>query len=331
MTQSFPPPNGAEREEEPLFEPDPPPFGVVDPAVVKPSKFGASPWWSSGWWNLPPAGFAQDLACDAGTVGGRAVAAVSVRGHKHRLAGEPNQDSFAIRWTTTDAGPLIVAVVCDGMSSARHSAYGSRRVANLFADELAAGLGERLIQDDRADEDAQSTLGRVIAAASAWSTTDLGAPPDEPTESTPADLETTLTFAVVAADAEAPRCAIGWIGDSPAFELRKERWQRLEKQHDAAGGLQTAATKGVFSSPQLSIRRGDLDDGAALLLCSDGIGNFIDDGEDLLAVGEQLAIAWSTPVDILTFANQASFDLPTADDDRTAVMIWPAVSPNCAA
>ena len=266
----------------------------------------------------------SDLACDAGTVGTRAVAAVSVRGHKHRLAGEPNQDAFAIRWVATDAGPLLVAVVCDGMSSARHSAYGARRVANLVAGELASGLGERLLVDERADGDVTPALARVIATASSWSATDLGAPADCPDEVTAADLETTLTFAVV-------EC-----GDGAAVRRRLDRRQpglRAPRRSVEATRTPARRRRGPRDlrdpGPVLlaSIRRSGaarIDAGAALLLCTDGIGNFLDDGDHALALGERLADAWRTPVDILTFANQASFDLPTADDDRTAVMIWPA-------
>jgi hypothetical protein len=64
--------------------------------------------------------------------------------------------------------------------------------------------------------------------------------------------------------------------------------------------------------------------GECILMTSDGVGNFILRNGMTLALGNYLSTRWNNPIGILSFLNQLNFDLPTADDDRTAVAFWPS-------
>jgi hypothetical protein len=59
-----------------------------------------------------------------------------------------------------------------------------------------------------------------------------------------------------------------------------------------------------------------------LVAMSDGVGNFIRVGGNQTILGNYLADQWSRPVNTATFINDVSFDLKSADDDRTVVAIW---------
>ena len=65
-----------------------------------------------------------------------AVAAASVPGRSHLLAGRNNQDAFAVG----SEGGSLVAVVCDGCGSGRHSEVGAQLGARLVVTRLFGRL-----------------------------------------------------------------------------------------------------------------------------------------------------------------------------------------------
>lgn len=134
---------------EPLSE------NVIEPVarlqIGDSSSFGRNDWWSpKDWHKLTPTGFGSDVACEAGTVGELAVAGVSVRGHKHRVDGSPNEDSFAIRVATgVDGTDYAVLVLCDGLSSAKYSSVAARRTSALVADMLRSVIADAAFSMER--------------------------------------------------------------------------------------------------------------------------------------------------------------------------------------
>jgi hypothetical protein len=62
--------------------------------------------------------------------------------------------------------------------------------------------------------------------------------------------------------------------------------------------------------------------GSALLLSSDGVGNYMRFEEKPTALGHDLATRWAQPVGMLEFIRDVSFETQSADDDRTAAVIW---------
>ena len=88
------------------------------------------------------------------------IAGGSIPGSAHVRAGRNNQDAFA--WLESEEG--VVAVVCDGCSSAPHSEVGAKLAARLFARTLLRELASdepppaRLA---RAHQETTDALGRV--------------------------------------------------------------------------------------------------------------------------------------------------------------------------
>jgi hypothetical protein len=62
----------------------------------------------------------------------------------------------------------------------------------------------------------------------------------------------------------------------------------------------------------------------AIVITSDGVGNFLMQGGNKLALGDFLQTQWRRPLGVLSFLSHLSFDLRSADDDRTAVVVWSA-------
>ena len=114
---------------------------------------------------------------------------------------------------------------------------------------------------------------------------------------------------------------LGFVGDSPAFKLTAGAWEAIEpaKDHD---GLWSSSTQGVLGATEMLIAEVTVGPDDALLLSSDGVGNFLIFNGAPTAVGIDLASRWRRPLGMHDFIRDVSFDLQTADDDRTAAMIW---------
>jgi len=72
----------------------------------------------------------------------------------------------------------------------------------------------------------------------------------------------------------------------------------------------------------MELRNVDLFPGSAVLLSSDGVGNFIRFNDQMTSLGLDLAQKWSQPVGLLDFVRDVSFETQSADDDRTAAVVW---------
>lgn len=122
---------------------------IRPPQIGEPSSFARHDWWDKDkeWCQVSPLGMSSDVVCDIGTSGTLAIAAASLRGHKHKVSSEPCQDAFSLRTATSLSGQgYVIAVLCDGMSSAKHSEYGARRTSQL----LALGLVAMVVEDQEA-------------------------------------------------------------------------------------------------------------------------------------------------------------------------------------
>ena len=93
------------------------------------------------------------------------VAGGSVTGRAHAVLGRGNQDAFA--WT--DDGGALVAVVCDGCSSGRHSEVGAHLGARLVAAAVARALaaGADVGRDDLWEAVRGAVLGALRGLAGA--------------------------------------------------------------------------------------------------------------------------------------------------------------------
>lgn len=291
----------------------------------EPTTFGSQPWHTSrNWWKTPESGEANDIRSQFSTLGRLACAATSLRGNKHRLQGGVNQDSFSVVSATgKDGDSFLVAAVCDGMGSAKYSSFAARVAAATCTQSLSRGLSIQgldlfALMEERQEQFVASLRDAILS----YRTGEFDAPPVARTEVDPGELQTTLSFAVIGpANGDTVPAMTGWIGDSPVVLVQDGNWFMVS--NEAVGdGLHSTASQGLMTTDRLSMRFDDLVSGDALLLCSDGIGNFIEYNGSPTALGQDLRDRWNSPPDRLQFVRDVSFDVQSADDDRTAVMIW---------
>jgi hypothetical protein len=135
-----------------------------------------------------------------------------------------------------------------------------------------------------------------------------------------------MTFAIVPAFAQDASdktryATMGFIGDSPAFLLENEEWHRVDENKDGSG-IWSSATEGAINSEKMLLQEVAMRPGSALLLSSDGVGNYMRFEEKPTSLGHDLATRWAQPIGMLEFIRDVSFETQSADDDRTAAVIW---------
>jgi serine/threonine protein phosphatase PrpC len=303
--------------------------------IGDPSSFGKNDWWSlSDWHKITTSGFSCDVVCDAGTAGELAIAGVSIRGHKHRVDGSPNEDSFAVRIEAGgDGQEYAILVVCDGLSSAKHSAYAARRTSTLVADMLSRVIADQFFTIDLLKRILSTCLKDfVVPELISWPNPSgelklpaFGCPEIPSSEVSASELLVTLTVAIVPTT-NGPKGAsdilLATIGDSPAFILTKQgEWIRPEYSGSDDGVL-TTTTAAFPKILEIAVSEVVLFEGDCLCLMSDGVGNFVQNKSEVLRLGKHLAQVWQNPRDIPTLIRDMSFDLRSADDDRTVILCW---------
>lgn len=315
--------------------PQPPAPPVLEPGTLSgrlygdKTTIGSAPWWTSkGWWKVAENGEGNDIRTHVGTFGDLSFAATSLRGHRHRLRGEANQDSYCTGTVKLDDGrEFLVVAVSDGMGSAKYSGFGARLAAFGLV-QVLKGILERdadslawLVRNEGA-----SLLELVVSAATKYRQHEFEAPPGPFAQLSAADLQATLTFAVVPTGSAAGQrrtALVGFVGDSPAFERVAGDWRPLPIDHGKDdGGLWSTSTQGFLSASAFDVAEVSIDAGSALLIATDGVGNFLHFNGQPTAIGIDLAAQWERPVGMLEFVRDVGFEFQSADDDRTAVMIW---------
>jgi len=315
--------------------PDEPDDRAVTARVYgQPTTFGTEPWWSSkGWWKASADAEANDVQAHVGTLGPIAIAGVSVRGNKHRLRGEPNQDSFGVtvhRHDDTESEhqgeEFAIVAISDGMGSAEHSHYSARMVAHhtlvMLRQEGKRHSFPDFIRTITTYE--KEFLQELTRRTLEYRTHEFEAPGVSSTHLPLDSLQCTLTFAVVPRRPEADgtrRAFLGFVGDSPAFRLADGGWQPIEPAKDHEG-LWSSSTQGVLGATAMVTTELSLGPRDALLLSSDGVGNFLMFNGAPTLLGHDLARRWERPVGLHDYIRDVSFELQSADDDRTAAMVW---------
>lgn len=278
------------------------------------STFGSADWWTTDWW---PLGSAEgDIVADFATVERLAVAGVTLRGNKHRLGGDPGEDSFHLRRATTSNGRQTVCIaVCDGVGSASRSRSGARWLARATTARLAVAVAETDSLPLSEDAARRAITDAVMSVRELADRRGIAL----------AELQTTLAFAVVSSETGVGAEAVaGQIGDSPMFLGSDDGLRPALPFNETEGPILTTATQDALSSSPEALRTATLSlaPGDLLLVCSDGIGNFLWSSAGALDLGRHLAQSLRAPVPQLEFIRQASFDLRSADDDRTLVVLW---------
>ncbi|CAL9422341.1 hypothetical protein SUDANB106_01897 [Streptomyces sp. enrichment culture] len=214
------------------------------------------------------------------------VAAVSDRGLRHHR----NEDSFAVSDASLpDGSPAVIAVVCDGVSSATRPDEASAAAAEAACASMRRSL-------PRGADPRQAMHDALVAASEAVNA--LAPEPRDPVENAPA---CTIVGAVVAADL----LTVGWIGDSRAYWVPEDRSTapaRLTEddswaaQMVAAGLMEEAEayadTRAHAITGWLGADAYEIDPHTAsfapdrpgvVVVCTDGLWNYAESAEEMAA------------------------------------------------
>ncbi len=249
------------------------------------------------------------------------AAGVSDRGLRHQR----NEDAMALTAEQSPSGPMVVAVVCDGVSSSARPDEASLAAVQAALPVLVAAV--------QAGEDlAAASLGSVVAARQAVA--DLQGSTGETSAST--------FVSVVASGYEVTLC---WLGDSRAYWLAQPEAESrvLTLDDSVAGGMVAAGLANeaeAMASPHAHVLTRWLGGEAAdlandpdraphierftppgagvLLMCSDGLWNYLPEAAELanLALPKALDDPLGAAVDMVKFAVDAG-----GADNITAVLI----------
>lgn len=183
--------------------------------------------------STPPAGTKLCVACRAGRVDndgycencGHAqprerdhmeqelgsVAAVSDRGLRHHR----NEDSFAVSTTALpDGSPAVVAIVCDGVSSASRPDEASAAAASA--------ANEALLESLPRGTHPQQAMHEAIVAASE-SVNSLAEEPGQAMEHDPHRHQNAPACTLVGAVMAGGLLVVGWVGDSRVYWVPDDR------------------------------------------------------------------------------------------------------------
>ncbi|WP_374121181.1 PP2C family serine/threonine-protein phosphatase [Streptomyces sp. WAC00276] len=218
------------------------------------------------------------------------AAAVSDRGLRHHR----NEDAFALAEAALpDGSPAVVAIVCDGVSSATRPDEASLAASRAASEALVASLGQGAHPQTAMHE-------AIVAAARAV---------DDLAEERPADAEAPRQNApactIVGAVAAGGLLVVGWIGDSRVYWVPADREgpvARLTEDDSwaaqmVAAGLMNEAEAYADSRAHaitgwLGADAYELDPHTAsfkpdrpgvAVVCSDGLWNYAESAEEMAA------------------------------------------------
>ncbi len=215
------------------------------------------------------------------------VCGVSDRGHRHHR----NEDAFAVAATSRPGGvPAVVAVVCDGVSSATRPDEASQAAADTASEYLLESL--------ESGSDPKSAMHAAIMAAADRVERLASEGPLEPSRNSPA-------CTIVSAVASEGEVTVGWVGDSRAYWFPDDRSgsERLTLDDSWAARMVEAGLMGeaeAYADPRAHAITGWLGADAVevephtvvftpavpgvILVCTDGLWNYEESAPALAAV-----------------------------------------------
>src|ERR1700678_4328917 len=249
------------------------------------------------------------------------AAGVSDRGLRHHR----NEDAMALTAEQSPNGPMVAAVVCDGVSSSSRPDEASLAAVQAALPVLGAAV--------QAGEDlARASLDSVTAARE----------PVAALQGPAGDTSATTFVSVVASGYEVTLC---WLGDSRAYWLAQPESEsrQLTMDDSVAGGMVAAGLADqatAMASPHAHVltrwlggEAADLADDpdraphverfsppglGVLMVCSDGLWNYLPEAADLapLPMPEALPDPHGAAVHLVQFAIDAG-----GADNITVVLI----------
>ena len=294
--------------------------------VDTPSTINGKPWFAPKWFKIPVVGPARDVELEYGGINSMRLMAASVRGTRHEFYGEPNQDAFAIGKTET----FLIVVVCDGVGSAEHSAYGSKYISYSVARSLSKSLKSVSPGDMPAlRSHITDAVQRASDGVQTWNEGALFAPDLLPEDVNRGDLSATLVVGVVEIEPskdEGRTVVVANVGDSPCYTFVDGTWTlrtAATKDGDVLEHATSALPTELGVPVNLEWHDFVMKPREQLLLMTDGIGTSLASGRTPLGkwLGERLA-APSLAQDFLSTVDAITFDRQGEDDDRTLVVLY---------
>lgn len=251
------------------------------------------------------------------------VLAASHIGRGHRIQASPRQDTFFVfRW-----GPYIVIGISDGVSASKYSHVGAEIIAEnapqLIVEILKKNLGN--------EENSWAALNRdlskkLVAEYVTWKRRSLETFPEDVhllREASADFFAATLELVVLDASendkSEFPYLFVRVSGDGDLLLLEKSKrpaFQSVLGRVNSAKGPVGALP--AFDGAPVTVT-GTVERGQTLLLCTDGIGDFI--GTDRNWVRRMMRISSGQGTSYSDLANFVSYSPPEAFDDQTAIFI----------
>ncbi|WP_443073806.1 PP2C family protein-serine/threonine phosphatase [Streptomyces sp. NBC_01478] len=256
------------------------------------------------------------------------AAAVSDRGLRHHR----NEDAFALSASTLRNGtPVVVAVVCDGVSSAHRPDDASAAAA----ERANASLLEALRRGNSFED---ATREALLAAGQA--VTDLAAEDPEPDQ---APHHNTPACTCVSAIASGKVVTVGWIGDSRAYWIPDDRDTPASRLTEDDSWAARMVSAGLLSEAEayadsrahaitawLGADAPELDphttsfepDGpGVVVVCTDGLWNYAESAEELASAVP--ADARAHPLRCARVLLQVALDRGGRDNVTVAVLPIP--------
>lgn len=206
---------------------------------------------------------------------------------------DSNQDAYAVGEFSDE---VVWAVVCDGMGGAAGGNIASALAVKVISDKINASYREKM-----RDASIKNMLDSALTAANIEVYDFAEAQPDLK------GMGTTVVCAIVRDN----QAYIAHAGDSRAYIVNKNEIRQVttdhsmvqdllskgkitfeEAEHHPNKNIITRAV-GVDKSIKIDFEQIDLDDDDTLLLCTDGLSNYVTNAEmiDLMSDGKHYAFA----------------------------------------
>lgn len=272
----------------------------VAPLNVRPARLEQDAIWTEGAIQHPAA-FVMDFgqAFNSEVI----IRAASLKGTGHFELGQPRQDAYCV---VVQPGFIHVAVA-DGVGSEDLSHVGATTAARVAVEASKNGYG--------ADKIVDSVIRALASEASEL-------------EIDPQRLSTTLCWArIQVGRREEPWSveAAEWgdtevlVYDSREVKNGHPSWLRLPKQKHSDAFANSVRALPSHRHLVASVSDAQWYEGQVLCFLSDGIAS--DVRSDTL-LGHKLAKAWHSVPSPWEFAGHVAFRYASANDDRTAVVLW---------
>jgi serine/threonine protein phosphatase PrpC len=240
------------------------------------------------------------IRADGGDADWCALRVASVAGVRHRLSGQPGQDSFA--WAVLP--DALVVAVADGLGGVPGSNATAGRAVLAAVEAVVKEMGKMTEVAGAVELPVRAGLKAANTAAAAGGAT-------------------TLVVGLIGRTGEV---CLARVGDSTAFAIGEEGswWREVFTPPDDDGDVTvTAALPTDQLEPEfaaITLATADL-----LLLATDGIADPWRDGPSTVA--PVLAASLAGRPEPLELAQLASFSRQGCHDDRTMLVVWRSSPP----